>query len=157
MNDAHHALIERFYHAFEQRDAEAMAACYSPDVVFSDPIFGTLRGQDAGDMWRMLLSRAERLQVRFDQVGATAHGGQAHWVASYLFAATGRTVVNDCQARFQFRDGLICQHDDRFDFWRWSRQALGLPGVLLGWTPLLQAKVRRQASAGLQAFQHGRG
>ncbi|MDZ5603416.1 nuclear transport factor 2 family protein [Pseudomonas sp. RP23018S] len=157
MNDAHHALIERFYQAFQRRDAQAMVACYSDDVVFSDPVFGTLRGQDAADMWRMLLSRAEQLQVRFDQVGCDVRGGHAHWVASYLFGATGRTVVNDCQARFLFRDGLICQHDDSFDFWRWSRQALGAPGVLLGWTPQLQRKVRRQAFAGLRAFQHGRG
>ena len=69
-------------------------------------------------------------------------------MARYLFTQTGRTVVNDIQARFVIRDGLICQHDDSFDLWRWSRQALGLPGLLLGWSPLLQNKVRQQAFKG---------
>ena len=44
MSDANSALITRFYQAFQRLDAEAMVACYSPDVVFSDPAFGTLRG-----------------------------------------------------------------------------------------------------------------
>ena len=58
MSQAHHALITRFYQAFQQLDAETMAQCYTEDVLFSDPVFGELRGQDARDMWRMLTSRA---------------------------------------------------------------------------------------------------
>ena len=40
MSDAHNALITRFYQAFQRLDAEAMSACYTDDVVFSDPAFG---------------------------------------------------------------------------------------------------------------------
>ena len=50
--------------------------------------------------------------------------------------------------------GLIATHRDRFDFWAWSRQALGLSGTLLGWTPMLRNKVRTQAAAGLASFLH---
>ncbi|MCG8294465.1 nuclear transport factor 2 family protein [Pseudomonas entomophila] len=152
MSDANSALITRFYQAFQRLDAEAMVACYSDDIVFSDPVFGTLRGRDAGDMWRMLTSRAKDFTLTFDNVRSDG----AHWVATYLFSQTGRVVVNDIQARFVIRDGLICQHDDSFDLWRWSRQALGMPGVLLGWTPMLQNKVRQQAFKGLRAFQQTR-
>ena len=53
-------LITRFYQAFQRLDAEAMVACYSPDVHFSDPVFTDLNGQEAGDMWRMLASRAPK-------------------------------------------------------------------------------------------------
>ena len=48
--------------------------------------------------------------------------------------------------------GLITRQRDRFDFWAWSRQALGMPGLLLGWTPFLRHKVQRQAAANLQKF-----
>ncbi|MNP52903.1 hypothetical protein D3C76_1473270 [compost metagenome] len=65
-------------------------------------------------------------------------------------------MINDIQARFVIRDGLISQHHDSFDLWRWSRQALGMPGVLLGWSPMLQNKVRQQAFKGLRAFQQAR-
>ncbi len=58
-------------------------------------------------------------------------------------------------AEFRFRDGRILAHVDDFDLWRWSRQALGLPGVLLGWSPLLRSKVRSQAAAQLARFRSG--
>lgn len=156
MSDANSALITRFYEAFQRLDAEAMIACYTDDIVFSDPAFGTLRGRDAGDMWRMLASRAKNFSLTFDNVNSNERSGGAHWVATYLFSQTGRTVVNDIQARFLFRDGKICEHYDHFDLWRWSRQALGAKGLLLGWTPLVQSKVNQQALRGLRAFQAGR-
>lgn len=157
MSDANTAVITRFYQAFQRLDAEAMVACYSDDIVFSDPAFGTLRGKDAGDMWRMLTTRAKDFSLTFDTVRADERAGSAHWVARYLFSQTGRTVVNDIQAHFVFRDGKICEHHDNFDLWRWSRQALGATGMLLGWSPLVQGKVRAQAQKGLRAFQAGRG
>ena len=49
--------------------------------------------------------------------------------------------------------GLVRRHPDRFDLWRWSRMALGMPGVLLGWSPLIRNKVRKQAADGLAAFR----
>ncbi|MCQ0166442.1 DUF4440 domain-containing protein [Pseudomonas sp. S12(2018)] len=156
MSDANIALITRFYQAFQRLDAEAMVACYSPEVVFSDPAFGTLRGKDAADMWRMLASRAKDFSLTFDSVRADERSATAHWVATYLFSQTGRVVVNDIQARFVFRDGLIVEHHDHFDLWRWARQALGTKGLLLGWTPLVQGKIRQQAAKGLRAFQAGR-
>ncbi|MFH7495426.1 DUF4440 domain-containing protein, partial [Pseudomonas syringae pv. tagetis] len=65
---------------------------------------------------------------------------------------TASTVVNDIQAGFVFRDGKISEHHDHFDMWRWSRQALGLKGLLLGWTPMVRNAVRAQALKGLKAI-----
>ena len=156
MSEANRALITTFYQAFQRLDAEAMAACYCDDVLFSDPAFGELRGRDAGDMWRMLTTRAKDFSLTFDSVQADERAGSAHWVATYLFSQTGNTVVNDIHARFVFRDGKICEHHDAFSLWRWSRQALGFKGLLLGWTPLVGNAVRGQAVKGLKAFQAGR-
>ena len=150
------ALITQFYEAFQRLDAEAMAACYADDVVFSDPVFGELRGRNAGDMWRMLTARAKDFSLTFDRVQADAQTGSAHWVATYVFGQTGAVVVNDIEARFVFRDGKICEHHDHFDLWRWSRQALGIKGLLLGWTPLVKNAIRGQAQKGLEGFQAGR-
>ena len=60
-------LIRRFYRAFQQLDAEGMAACYADDVRFSDPVFQNLRGGEAADMWRMLAVRAQDFSLTFDQ------------------------------------------------------------------------------------------
>lgn len=151
------ALITHFYEAFQRLDAEAMAACYTDDVVFSDPVFGELRGRDVSDMWRMLTARAKDFTLTFDRVQANAQTGSAHWLATYVFGQSGAVVVNDIEARFVFRDGRICEHRDHFDLWRWSRQALGIKGLVLGWTPWVKNAIRGQAQKGLKAFQAGRG
>jgi ketosteroid isomerase-like protein len=145
-------LIERFYAAFGERDGAAMAACYAPGVRFSDPVFVDLRGPEAGAMWKMLTGRSDDLRVELLEHEAAGEVGSARWRAHYTFGQTGRPVVNDVRATFHFADGLILEHTDDFDFHRWSRQALGAPGLLLGWTPLLKAAVRRRARAQLDDF-----
>ena len=146
------AVIERFYGAFAQRDGAAMAACYAPDVHFSDPVFTDLQGPEAGAMWRMLTERGTDLRVELLEHSADGDSGSARWRALYTFTETGRSVVNDVRATLRFGDGLIAEHVDDFDFHRWARQALGPSGLLLGWTPLLRSAVRRKARAGLDEF-----
>ena len=150
--------IETFYAAFAQLDPATMARCYAPDAVFDDEVFSLRGKREVMGMWRMLCEAtqakgADVWQLRFRDVQADARAGRAHWDAHYRFSATGRLVDNSIDAQFEFDpQGHIVRHRDRFDFWRWSRQALGTPGWLLGWTPLLRNKVRRQAEASLQRY-----
>ncbi len=152
MNDAHAQLIERFYAAFDVGDGKAMAACYAPDVHFSDPVFPDLRGDRAGAMWRMLTEGPGDVQVELLEHEAGDTTGSAHWLAKYTFSETGRPVVNDIRATFTFKDGLIVEHHDDFDFYAWSRQALGPVGLLLGWTPLVKSTVRKKAAGLLNKY-----
>ena len=147
-------LIERFYRAFARHDGDTMAACYAPDARFSDPVFTDLRGDEPGAMWRMLTGRAEDLEVRLEEHEADEERGSAHWLADYTFR-TGRRVHNDIRAEFRFADGLIAEHRDSFSLYAWTRQALGPAGLLLGWTPIVQRKVRKEARAGLDEFMAG--
>ena len=69
------------------------------------------------------------------------------------FSATGRWVHHVNEAVFEFNtQGLITRHQDRFNFWRWSRLALGTPGLLLGRTPVLEQKVPCSETSNLQKF-----
>jgi ketosteroid isomerase-like protein len=148
----HAQLIEQFYRSFAKRDAEGMIACYHPQVRFSDPVFVDLDAREAAGMWRMLCERAQDFALEFSDVRAEGESGSAHWEARYLFSATSRAVHNVIDAEFRFADGKILEHRDRFDFYRWARQALGTTGVLLGWTPLVRNKVRGQARKGLEHY-----
>ncbi len=150
------ALITRFYESFAGLDGEAMAACYHADATFSDPVFPALRGAEVGDMWRMLATGARDFQLTFRDVEADDTTGTAHWEARYTFSKTKRPVHNIIRATFTFKDGRILTHADDFDLWRWSRQALGATGTMLGWSPVVQGNVRAQAAGQLDAFRSRR-
>lgn len=152
MTHPHAALIARFYQAFQRRDAAAMAACYHAQVHFSDEVFPDLHGPQAGAMWAMLCARGKDLRVEPSAITADDSRGSARWDAWYTFSGSGRKVHNIILAEFAFRDGLIVRHIDRFDFWRWARQALGPAGLLLGWTPFLRGKVRATAAKSLDTW-----
>ncbi len=145
----HAELITRFYSAFQQSNAEQMAACYHEQIHFSDPVFPDLHGGDVHTMWDMLCTRGTDLSLEFSNVYADDAAGRAQWIARYTFSATGRSVINRINARFQFRDGLIVRHIDTFSLYAWTRQALGTIGWIAGWSPPLQNRVRRQAAASL--------
>lgn len=156
MSEAHAELIHKFYKAFQERDAEAMAQCYHDEVVFSDPVFTNLKGEEARNMWRMLCERGKDLKLTYSGVEADGQFGTALWDAHYTFSQTGRKVHNIIAAQLEFKDGLIYRHTDSFNFYRWARQALGLTGVMLGWTPFLRNKVRSTAARGLSKYSEKR-
>lgn len=147
-------LIEEFYGGFTNGNAKTMASCYHKEIQFQDPAFGILKGKDASDMWEMLIEKSKgNLKVEFSEVKADENTGSAKWVATYNFSKTNRNVKNEIQASFEFKDGLIIRHTDHFDIWKWTRQALGLSGYLLGWTGFMQKKIQQQALHSLRVFQ----
>jgi ketosteroid isomerase-like protein len=143
-------LIKTFYSAFKQKDHQVMAQCYHPEAYFKDEAF-ELTGKEIGAMWHMLCERGQDMTMEFS---VTEKDGEisAHWEAKYSFSQTGRLVHNIIDAEFEFRDGKILKHIDHFNFWSWSRQALGAPGLFLGWTQLLRKKVSTMAMASLKQF-----
>ena len=152
---ANASVIDRFYEAFARRDAEAMGACYTADAHFSDPVFTDLRGDEVRGMWKMLCERGKDLEIAHSNVLADPDAGSAHWDADYTFSGTGRKVHNSVDARFRFENGLIADHQDSFDLYAWTRQALGPVGLLLGWTPMIQNKVRSGARESLDEYMAG--
>ena len=144
-------IIEKFYRSFAASDADGMISCYAENIEFRDPAFGELKGNDAKNMWRMLL-RNRGIKITFDNVKADDKTGSADWIAEYVFSRTGRKVINKVSATFEFLDGKIIKHTDRFNLWKWAGQALGLKGYLLGWTPMIQQKIQRQTNALLKKF-----
>ena len=145
-------LIRDLYDAMNRHDGEAMANLYEPDGRFSDPAFGELTGEEAGDMWRMLTGRAEDLRVELAEHETQGDTGSARWIARYTFTRTGRPVVNEVRAAFRFHDGRIAEHDDSFSFWGWARQALGPAGLILG-LPGMSGIVQRRARQDLDEFR----
>jgi hypothetical protein len=153
-----HATITSFYTAFAELDSQRMASCYAENAHFRDEAFDLQGKEKIMGMWGMLCDAVKakgrsHWHLEFSQIQSDGTSGSAHWEPTYLFSATGRIVHNIIDAQFSFSaQGLILTHHDRFDFWRWSSQALGTPGQLLGWSGFLRSKVQQQANANLRKY-----
>lgn len=145
-------LIHQFYKSFQTKDFKTMQNLYRDDAGFSDPVFRNLNAKEVRAMWEMLISASTDLKIEYNDVSADGRTGKCMWQAWYTFTTTGRKVHNVVHASFAFRDGKILSHYDKFDFWRWSKMALGTPGLLLGWTSIIRNKVRKTARGRLQKF-----
>lgn len=152
MSLTHAELITQFYTAFKNRDYATMAACYHPDVEFSDPVFTDLKRKHVSAMWHMLVSAGKETKVTFSDVRADGNEGSCNWEARYPYGEQKRPVHNVIHSTFEFRDGKIVKQTDVFDLRRWLGMALGPVGQLLGWTGFLNGKVRKIGAVRLQKF-----
>ena len=146
-------VIERFYSAFQKLDYKTMNDCYSDDIIFSDPVFLTLKSDEVRSMWEMLCKNAKDFSLTFydiellDEEYATCK-----WVARYTFSKTGNRVTNNIKAFMRLKDGKIIEHSDAFRLSTWIGQALGWKGKLFGWTGFMKRAVQNNAKRNLQKF-----
>lgn len=152
----HKVKAEQFYTSFNLCDSETMNALYADSVSFSDPAFGWLNDQDVRDMWSMLCSsqKGKKFKVSFVVKSVKPKKVEVFWEAWYTFSITGKSVHNQIKSTLFFNDkGLIFKQIDRFSLHRWSRQAMGLTGTLLGWTPFFKSGLQKRSKAALKKYQ----
>jgi len=150
--NAKEQIMHRFYSAFQKLDYKTMQDSYHPDAVFSDPAFGLLDAAEVKSMWEMLCKRAIDFSLSFSEIKSEDEYGTCHWKAVYTFSITGRKVVNEIKAYMKFSDGKILEHSDAFSLHKWSRQALGWKGWLLGWSGFFQKKLQAKSRKNLHGF-----
>ena len=147
------AVIERFYSAFQKLDYKTMNDCYSDDVIFSDPVFLTLKSDEVKSMWEMLCKNAKDFSLTFSDIELIDEEyATCKWVANYTFSKTGNRVTNNIKAFMRLKNGKIIEHSDAFRLSTWISQALGWKGVLLGWTGFMKKAVQNNAKRNLMNF-----
>ena len=143
-------LIKKFYTALQQLNANAMNSCYSADIAFYDPMFELLRGDEVRAMWEMLCANAKDFSLVFDSITDLEDGYYTcNWKASYTFSRTRRKVINNGKAHMKIENGFITEHSDAWSLHKWSEQAIGLPGKLLGWMGMFRRNLKNNARRSL--------
>lgn len=146
-------IIETFYTAFQKLDHQTMNSCLSDDIIFSDPAFGLLEGDDVKAMWEMLCRHAFDFKLTFSNIELLDEEyATCNWTASYIFSKTGRKVVNHIKAYMRFKDGKIIEHSDGFKLSKWAAQAFGWKGELFGWTNFMKKRIQMNARKSLEKF-----
>lgn len=142
--------LEKFYASFSKGNAEAMNSCYHENATFEDPAFGKLNSNQVKAMWQMLLSKKEESQFKIKYQVLSENS--ATWEASYLYGK--RKVVNNVSSTFIFKEDKIIRHIDDFNLWKWTQQALGLSGYLLGWSSFMRNKIQKTTNQKLKKFMN---
>lgn len=146
-------IISKFYTSFQQLDYTTMNSCYSDDIVFSDPAFGLLKGEEVKFMWEMLCINAKDFSLTFSNIQLLDEEyATCNWVASYTFSKTGKKVVNRIKAFMKLKDGKIVEHSDAFRLSTWAAQALGWKGQLFGWMGWMKRRIQHNARKSLIQF-----
>ena len=146
-------IISKFYTSFQQLDHGGMNSCYSEDIVFSDPAFGLLRGDEVRYMWEMLCRNAKNFTLSFSNIQLLDDEyATCNWVAEYTFSKTGRKVTNRIKAFMKLKDGKIVEHSDAFRLSTWAAQALGWKGQLFGWMGWMKRRIQQNARKSLLQF-----
>ena len=146
-------LLNKFYKGFQNGNAKEMTECYHSEIVFQDPVFGKLHGKEATKMWEMLIAKGKgNNKITFNSIQADKETGSANWIAEYNYGEKKRKVINNVSAKFKFKDGLIIEHTDTFDLWKWTKQALGAPGYVMGWTSFMKNKIQKTTNSQLSDF-----
>jgi len=148
----HEQLIHTFYSAFKERNFRVMQECYADNATFSDPVFQDLNADQVRAMWEMFLVKSDSLTIDCKNIELIQELVTAQWTARYTLSSTGRPVTNTIRSIFRIKNGKIVRHTDSFNFYGWTRQALGMKGILLGWTPFVKNRIRRTARASLRTF-----
>lgn len=152
MDTTNTQLITKFYTAFQNKDYKTMQECYTDTATFSDAVFVNLNAAQTKAMWEMLCIKGKDLVLTFNNIQSQGNTASAEWEAHYTFSATKRKVINNIKANFIIENGKIIKHNDSFDLYKWSKQAIGLPAVLLGRTSFFQNKIRKTAMKSLHDF-----
>ena len=147
------ALLQRFTAAAEAGDGEAFAACFTPNAVYHDYIYGDHRGRaDIAHMLVDLFRRDAGPDYRwemFDPVvqGDLGYAGSLSSFTSQVPEFAGRFVVIDGMSRFALQGGLIADYRESVNggvamvqlgvaapriekvLQRWSRQLVDQPAT----------------------------
>ena len=146
-------IIEKFYTALNDRDAEKMVELYHEDIVFEDPVFGKLKGEEAKNMWRWLCYKGKDLRVTYSDITIDEDNGTAKWEARYTYGKHKRPILNKVSAEFEFKDGKIIKHKDTFDLKTWATQAIGWKGKVIGGTSYFKKKLQFRSRKLIQNFE----
>lgn len=110
-------LLQRLTAAAEAGDGAAFAACFTPDGVYRDYIYGDHQGR--ADIARMLrdLFHRDAGGYRWEMFDPVCQGGIGYaWSLSTFVSKVpefaGRRVVIDGMSRFQLKDGLIADYSE---------------------------------------------
>lgn len=127
-----------------------LRSLYHPKAEYMDELF-SLKYREILALWYSCMLPEMKLEVKVKSIEQFKDVVVTKWTISYTISSINRRITLDEIGRFEFEDGLIIRHTDKYSFHSWCTQALGVAGMLASWSKWLRSKVRNQAYSSISA------
>lgn len=145
--------VESFFRAYDNLNYEAMNACYRSDIVYSDPLFGMLEGQQVFDKVEMICKNVRDFNLTVENIEEVdPEYITCKWKADYFSMNSRRHIVFHSKAFMKLKDGIITEHSEGFSLTKWIAQAYGWKGKFFGWLSFMKRKAQSEHQGRLQRF-----
>ena len=145
------ATIHRFFTAYQNKEYTTMQNCYSEDAVYNNPIYGLNDTEHVKAMWEMICKTNKEESLHFENIELLDHEyATCDWSLVYYY--TNRRINNKIKSYLRLENGLIIEHTDAFDLYKWTRMAFGLTGSLIGWSNFFQKRIQKSTRKKLSEF-----
>jgi hypothetical protein len=111
------ALLQRLMAAAQAGDAKAFAACFTPDGIYHDYIYGDHAGRHEIERMLSELFHRDASDYRWEMFDPVCNGSIGYaWSLSAFVSKVpefaGRPVLIDGISRFELKDGLISDYSE---------------------------------------------
>lgn len=134
-----------YSNSFEKRNIKAMTACYTSDVIYFDPLFGYLDGEQVTAMWQLRLSDLDQFAIALEKI---ADEGDGYYKMKYSISyrkKDNRPVSMNVQVFFKLDQNRIVEQSEAFSVHALLKQERGMIGHLMGWNRMMQQARKNKA------------
>lgn len=114
-------IAEQFAEAFNQRNVDALLACFTEDATYADLLLGEVAGHKAlGALFERMMHEIAEVDWNLERVVPSDTVEMAEWtfrivVSDALPRNAGRTMSLRGMSVFEVRDGRCCAYREYFD------------------------------------------
>jgi hypothetical protein len=135
------ACLKNYVKALIKKESHALADCYSEEANFFDPIFDNLDKENLVKYWELRFTTYKDLKILVLASELYEHSASIKWFISYK--QKNKKIRYSMVSILEIRNGKIIKQFDHFHFWKMAMQAYGFMGFFLGWTKLMNARVKK--------------
>lgn len=146
-------IIDLFFTAFGNLNDRDLNALYSDTIIYSDPLFGLLQGQQVKDKWEMVCKNMTEFRLTVIKKEEIDHEyATCEWKAEYISVDSGGPIVFSSKSFMRFAEGKIIEHSEGFSLTKWVAQVYGIKGRFFGWLNFMKRKAQAECQERLEQY-----
>lgn len=139
MMDKNKPIVEEFFNAFSVGQVDKMLKLLDENIIYNDPIFGVLNGEEVRDMWMFKCNYLKDFSLTINAIDELDEEyATCNWTAKFFRNQTGHYLTMNIKSYLKIDNGKITEQSDAYKLSDWLAKVYGLKGRLFGWTGVMK-------------------